>query len=230
MRPQTLIVGAMLGCLVAGIASAEPTYRWVFDQSVYEVNPGGAVDVRIYLEEAIQGNDTGILDSSAGNGLGSIGLAIYFPDRLAVYTPESPQPSEPAKVRNDSDVMANPAFDFSDMPAAFGDHAELNELILLNPPIYGVQGPVNTFRVVAGTFTFTAGNVPWEKTPIRATDLDPNMDDTLDSLGNVVLDSLIADGTATIYVVPEPGSITLLAAAVLSSLAFFRRRLGVSKA
>jgi len=201
MKSQTLIVGTVVGCLVASIASAEPTYQWVFDQSFYHVKLGETVDVSVYLEETIEEGDTPILDSSRGDGLGSIGLSVYFSD----------EPSDPAKVLNDSDVSENPAFDYVERAIAMADHAELNELILDNDPVYGVEDPANTFRVLAGTFTFTRGNVPGEKTLIWATDLDPNQDDTLDSPGNVVLDSLIADGTA---IIPEPSTIMILLGAL----------------
>jgi len=199
---------------VPNVASAE-LYRWVFDQSVYQVDPGATVDVSVYLEEAIEAGDTPIFDSSQGDGLGSIGLAVYWNDA---------PPSDPAKVLNDSDVSENPAFDFVDTAAALADHAELNELILFNDPVYGVEDPTDTFRVLAGTFTFTAGSVAGEETLIRATDLDPGQDDTLDSLGNVALDSLIAEATATVNVVPEPGSLVLVLTGALGGLALLYRR------
>jgi len=188
---------------------------WVFDQPVYQVAPGGTVDVSVYLQETVEAGDTPIFDSSQGDGLGSIGLSLFWNDA---------PPSDPAKVLNDSDVSENPAFDFVDTAAALADHAELNELILFNDPVYGIENPTDTFRVLAGTFTFTAGSVAGENTLIRATDLDPGQDDTLDSFGNVVLDSLISEATATVNVVPEPGSFVMLLGALGMALFYARTR------
>jgi len=188
---------------------------WVFDQPVYQVAPGGTVDVSVYLQETVEAGDTPIFDSSQGDGLGSIGLSLFWNDA---------PPSDPAKVLNDSDERENPAFDFVDTAAALADHAELNELILFNDPVYGIENPTDTFRVLAGTFTFTAGSVAGENTLIRATDLDPGQDDTLDSFGNVVLDSLISEATATVNVVPEPGSFVMLLGALGMALFYARTR------
>ena len=212
MRRSAIVVSRMgFGVLLLGLflvpnVVSAASYRWVFDQSVYEANPGATVGVSVYLEETIEAGEIAIFDSSQGDGLGSIGLAVYWSDA---------PPSEPAKVLGDSDISENAGFDYVDTAAALADHAELNELILFNDPVYGVENPTDTYRVLAGTFTFTAGSVTGEQTLIRATDLSAAQDDTLDSYGNVALDPFITDGTASINVVPEPGSLALLLAGVL---------------
>jgi hypothetical protein len=80
-------------------------------------------------------------------------------------------------------------------------------------------------RVLLGTFHFTAGSVPDEVTPLRATDYDADLDDVVTSDLRVLDGSPIHEGRATIStIVPEPGTLVLLAAAVLSGAAVWLRR------
>lgn len=195
--------------------TADITYRWVFEQSIYQVNPGETVDLVLYLEERTQTGDVAITDPDAGVGLGSIGVKVLWDDFA----------TEPAKVLNDADVIPNPAFDWPDITKAYTDRAELNELIYFGtPPVYGTKDPTDplTFLTLAGTFRFTAGNIAGEQTAVRVTDLDPLFDDTLDSTGGM-LDDLIADGRAIIQTVPEPSSF-LLGLALIGGLFVVRMR------
>jgi hypothetical protein len=75
-----------------------------------------------------------------------------------------------------------------------------------------------------GTFRFTAGNVPGETTPIRATEFDPGLSIFVTGDTKPLDASPIPDARATITVVPEPGTLALLAVAVLAGFAWRIKR------
>ena len=72
---------------VPSLARAGSTYQLVFDQSTYQVDPGGQVSVSVYLQEQVSGGTSSVL---ATDGLISAGLRVSFD--LA------PLPSDPAKI------------------------------------------------------------------------------------------------------------------------------------
>jgi hypothetical protein len=211
MKMQRTIVWMALVAsgLSAGKAIAAPVYplyQYVFGQDNYPVSPGGTVDVQVYLQETIGQFDTPVLAP------GSVGL-IAAGVRLEAGDP--PQPSQPARVLSTFDILENPAFDFP-TPSLTGSNAGLSLGTLLNPTVIGREQSAGVFRMLLGTFRFTAGSLPGESTPLRATDYDPGFDDVVTGDMRVLDARPIYDGTATITVVPEPQALTLLAAAALA--------------
>jgi hypothetical protein len=199
-------VATILGMVMCGTGTAEGAYRYVFDSTAYSVTPGGTVAVNVYLEET----DTTVLKDGVGPGLAGAGVTIVFND--------PPLPGSPAEVLSTA-AIANTS-DFSILWNKNVIPEEYAQLLLsagFDPDtgdpvnVYGVEIPADSgvYRALLGTFTFTAGDVSLETTYIRATDYDITTSDTITS-DFVELDSLIADGTATITTLPEPTTFLLL--------------------
>ncbi len=187
---------------VADRARAEISYQWVFDKDLYVVNPGEKVDVKVYLEEKVGAGDKSLLNAADGLGMFSMGLGVFFGD--------DPQPLEPAKVLTVADIAHNPAFIDLPRKSVFSTYA-----ILVEPttdvPVFGELFADNTYRLWAGTFSFTAGSIAGEVTPLRASDNDEVQDDTWPfPLDRDQIDQLIGDGVARIQTVPEPSSLVLI--------------------
>jgi hypothetical protein len=192
------------------VVPAYADYMYVFDQSNYSVIPGGKVDVNVFLQET--GNTTTVLRDV---GLIGAGVQVRFDD--------PPQPSTPAEVLTNADVINNPQFE-EVWNATSKAHPTLSyaDLSLATfGTVFGLEIPLGsgTYRVALGTFTFTAGTVPGEVTHIRATDFSADSDTIAADANYTVLDSLIADGTATIITVPEPSALVLGVVAGLALVA-----------
>jgi len=211
----------VLGELWTSAASAAPAdnlYQYVFGNSSYTVACDGTVDVSVYLQETVGPQGTPVL-SSSGVGLSTAGVKVLFSD--------PPQPIQPTRVLKLTDIWENMAFDFP-TPSLTDTDADLALATLLNPSVTGEEISPGVYRLLLGTFHFTAGTVAGESTPIRATDYDPRFDDVVTGGDMRVLDNLIQDGSATITTVPEPAAVEMLAAAILAGglLWKFRRNLG----
>jgi hypothetical protein len=200
------------------MASAGVIYGFQFDQSNYVVNAGGTVNVAVYLRESFGAGDSTLLNAE---GLFGGGVRVYFN--------EPPVPSDRAEVLALGDILPNLAFDntatvYDLVPATsagFFSNVGVSPL-----PASAVSAP-SYHQVLLGTFTFTAGLNPGEITRLRATDFDATLEDNITNATFTVLDSLIADGTATITVsgvhaVPEPA--TLIVWSLLSCMGLAARR------
>jgi hypothetical protein len=200
-----------------GVARATPTYQYVFERNVYQVAPGGTIDVHVLLQETVGTGDISVL-APGGVGLFGAGVKVVFGD--------APQPSDPARVRYDSDISASSAFDVV-TPAVETIDAKLSLFALDNPAVYGQEYSLGVYRLELGTFRFTAGTVGGESTPLRATDYDPVFDDVITSDLRALDGSPIYDGMATITTsVPEPGTMALLGSGFLvSAFLWLRRRI-----
>jgi hypothetical protein len=208
-------------CLVAiamslwsGAASAASqnfnSYEYTFGQSIFSVMPGGTVEVPVYFQETVGSQDISILAPS-GSGLVGAGVQVICSD--------SPQPMQPARITALSDIIANPAFDVP-TPSLTAPGAKLALGKLVGPAVKGEEFSDGVYRLLLGTFRFTAGNVPNEFTPIRATDFDTGFSDFVTGSGKVLDASPIPDARATIAVIPEPSSLALFAVTVLVGMAW----------
>jgi hypothetical protein len=144
---------------------------------------------------------------------------------VQVICSDSPQPTQPARMTALSDITPNPDFDVP-TPSLTATGAKLALGKLVGPAVTGEEFSDGVYRLLLGTFRFTAGNVPNESTPIRAADFDPGFSDFATGDGKVLDASPIPDARATITVIPEPGSLVLLAVGVLGGMAW---RIGCDK-
>lgn len=214
MRPiPTFTLIALLGLPAA---SARADFIYQFEQSNYTVAPGGTVPVRVFLQETVttQLRDEGL-----------------FSGAVKVNWDNAPVPSDPARVLQDADIVPNPGFNGFTLLERTATSAALYGEIQNNPA--DLLHPVETsapFRILLGTFTFTAGLVNGQVTHLQAKDFDPSLDETVTGQGHV-LDSAISVGTATVTVtaasaVPEPSSVVLalLGGVSLCGYGWLRRR------
>lgn len=202
MRTVRMILGvALVAALLPGAAKAEFLYSYAFGQDTYTVTPGETFLVDVFLQETVTGGEPPRL---ADDGLFGAGVRVHFDEA-------------PAQVIGLDDILPNTA-EFDDALFLFTDLvpgvlAEFTEVIdLLSPPVFGTEVSPDVFRVFLGSFRFTAGLTPGQGF-IFALDI-PETDDTITDAG-FLLDPLILPASATITVVPEPSTLTLLGIGVL---------------
>jgi len=228
MRTRTLAL-PMLACLwLSPVAQASSMYEFRFDQSTYEVAPGGTVTVSVYLYETVTAGDTSML---ATDPLVSTGVRISYGSAT--------NPSQPATATV-ADVNAAPAFTnepydnvviLSAAEVQDGGAGAPDPIVGLDVSSWtAVPGQVvpgtdgKQYSVLIGTVTFTAGDVVGETTTIKASDLYTGSTETyLNSFTS--LDSApIWTGTAQITVVPEPACWVGLAGMGLTAGIFWKIR------
>lgn len=207
------IIRAALGIGLAwlslgGSARADYMYRYVFDQTNYVALPGQSFSVGVFLQETATGDDPSRL---ATEGLFGVSVRVRFDEA-------------PAQILALDDILPNTA-EFNDELFLFTDlmpgrRAEFTAAIdLLSPPVFGMEIAPNVFRVFLGSFRFTAGSAPG-RVSIFALDI-PETTDTITDAG-FVLDPLLLPASATITVVPEPSTLTLMGLGVLGLIGYFR--------
>jgi hypothetical protein len=198
--------------MVAATARADSLF-YAFDQSNYTVAPGVTVPVKVYLEET---GGTVLADA----GLQGVGLTVSWDNSLT-------------QVLAPADVVLNPSFN------VVYDHSAYptSKYTQLEGGIYpGVVSPTLTagvYKILVGTFNFTAGATPGV-THLLTADYDPDpmsFDTVTGPSANpaenyAVLDSMIANGAATITVgtTPEPSTLVLSGIAALAFFAFRSRQ------
>jgi hypothetical protein len=89
--------------------------------------------------------------------------------------------------------------------------------------VYGIEAAPGLYRIPLGKFRFSAGTVLGQVTNIRATDYDQTSTDVVyydNEFNPIALDSVLNNASATITVIPEPGTLSLLLIAGLGLTGF----------
>jgi hypothetical protein len=211
--------------LGSSVADAGSTYQFTFDQASYQVDPGAQVLVNVYLQEQVSDGSASVL---ATEGLIGAGVRVSFD--------QSSLPSDPARITGVGNILLNDgpgAFSggFQSAEVAPGSYAQLMETVdSLSAPVHATNLGVGLFRILIGTFRFTAGQIAGQTTWITAGDIPDSSD--LITGGGVALDSLVTPGRASIEVrsavgaVPEPSGLIGLTIGILGTggYAVARRR------
>lgn len=204
---RILLAAVVAPCLLApSMAEAGSVYQFAFDQSTYQADPGGQVQVNVYLQERVSDGTASVL---ATEGLIGAGVRVAFD--------LSPLPSDPARIGKLGDISLNDgpgAFSggFQSTGLAAGSYAQLTETVdLFSPAVTATDLGGGLYQILLGTFRFTTGSIAGQTTLIEALDI-PGSSDVITGSGST-LDPLIAPGRAGIWVevgtsaVPEPSSL-----------------------
>jgi len=240
-----IIATALLGLLLAVPARAGRVFQYDFGADQYNVPPGESVDVQVFLVETLTDGDVGN-SWLASEQLSSAAVRIsYLGDTVPTNAASMPNPPEPNIFgdRQFNDPASpykywpgKPDTGGSTQPEDIPDDipgltpiAGLSELRDLASPV-GVSPQVVTagekYRVRLGVFRFVAGPEWYVSTPIQATDLLLDLDETVTFTTGRVLDLDILPGNTLIVTIPEPATLALAFGAILmgGAFRFFRRR------
>lgn len=215
------IIGARIWICLAILLAVSPAhagllYSYSTDRPAYNVNTGGTIGVQVFLNETGSPGDPFVL-APGGDGLFSTGVRLNYPS------------SAVAKVLSGGNIQGNPSFDnFSgtiatDVNPAIATAGFTQFSFFSN--VYGV--PIaGGYRVLLGTFTFTAGATPGSFA-FAVTRFNAG-NNTLTG-ANIPLDSLTSGTSATIQVgevapIPEPPTIVSAAPVALFGLGYWWHR------
>lgn len=215
MKISIRLLAIMLVFFIGGgtheaFAAVVNAYEFAFGQDAYVVAPGATMAVPVYFQETVGSQDTSVL---APGGAGLITAAVQVVGDPLL-------PTQPAQVRSLSDIIPNPAFDVP-APSLSLNAAKLSLGALEGSTVVGEEYTNGVYRLLLGTFTFTAGDVPGEVTTIRATSFDPTFTNIVDGNMHALDGTPVGETRATIRVVPEPSTIVLATAALLAWAAWF---------
>lgn len=201
-------VGIGLAAAVLGLsASANADIFYSFDKDNYIAAPGGVVSVKVML--SFTGDDlTAINDPVTLNGLATGAVRLLRFGAL---------PTEPARILSSADVVPNSADFDSGLPLIDWVSAA-DAGLWVDRDIAHDQGVFAdaSGNILLGTFKVTAGTVAGEATTFRAADYDPDTGSTQTTpFFGPGLDPSIGEALFTVTVVPEPLSVSLLAAPLL---------------
>ncbi len=206
--------------LVFGFCSQgmSQTYTLGFDQGNYQINTGDTVDVEIILTEVITGAEVSRLAAGLDDGLFSFGNSVDFSSFMGLTGSSY------------SSFVINPDFNFdftgtgSGVTEGIGEVSfEATEDFGLDSDgedgVGGVEITPTLFQLSLGTMTFDAGSGGSVTTLQLQDHTDVNANDFLFADGAT---PPLNFGSATITVVPEPGSATAIA--LLAGFGLIRRR------
>ncbi len=206
LRRMFLRAAAAVCVLGSPVAEAGSLYQLVFDQSNYQVDPGGQVVVNVFLQEQVSGGSSSVL---ATDGLIGAGVRVSFD--------LPPLPSEPASILGTGDVTPNDGpggftGGFQSVSVTPGSHADLTETTEIgSPAVFATDLGGGLFQILIGSFRFTAGSIAGQTTSIQAGDIPGGNNEDWFTGSEQPLDDLISPGTASIQVrggaVPEPSSL-----------------------
>ncbi len=157
----------------ARAAHADLTFSFEFDRSNYVAAPSGLVDVQVFLRQ------TGIADSGQTNILG--GPEAVGMTGTGVRVTFGTGPND-AQVLSELDITGNAAFDNFGFPpfTSVSSGSAILSQSTSGAPVLGTNVALDTYDLLLGTFTFTAGTVLGQMTTISASiPLSPNSNDNL---------------------------------------------------
>jgi hypothetical protein len=222
---MALAVG--LGWL-AGSAQGAPSYSYVFDQASYTIGQGQTVSVPVYFQESTGSED--VPSMATQNGLAAASVLLQLTSGSgAQITAITPNVLFDGTVNPEPDPSTS---SFSVNTASF--YATTLDPLLVpdgDPiPTHGIlptETPAGSdiWRVLLGSFSFTAVGNPGDSATYDASMLNPTASDfstwdavfgdnpTYATLAND--DGLITSAGVSFTITPEPGSLGLLALAGL---------------
>lgn len=212
----SVIVGMITGLALADTSSAAMIYRYATDAATYEVAPGGSTEVVVYLEEQLtEGSPSGLV---ANNGLFSFDVAletVVAPSDPALVTAAAANPDFNGVVNNVPPTMLIADRDLLELEGV--------QPVAIGPDIY---------RILLGTFSIEAGDVPGQTTTFSVQDfenpLTPGTDYNTfywdDILAETPLDPLLIPASFSVTGVPEPGTLLLILTGVPMLCFAFRKR------
>jgi hypothetical protein len=225
---------AMGSSWLACNAQAALTYSYAFDQASYTVGQGQTVSVPVYFQESVSSPDVSKLATQ--NGLGAASVLLELTSGAGVQiTGIAPNPLFDGIVNPDPDPPPFP------VGTAYSLYATTLDPLLASDPIptHGIlptETPAGSdiWRVLLGSFSFTASGNPGDSATFQATmpnttsdvatwDALYGADPSFDVLANG--DGLITSPEVSFTIVPEPGSLALSALAGLALAARRRARL-----
>ncbi len=212
-----VIAGMTTGFVWTDTSSAELIYGYATDAARYEATPGGSAEVAVYLEELLtEGSSSGLI---ANDGLFSFDVAmetVVAPSAPALVTASAANADFNGTVNNVPPITLIADRDFLEFEG-----------------VQPVASGTGTYRVLLGTFSIEAGDVPGQTTTFSVQDfenpLTPGTDYNTfywdDILAATPLDSLLAPASFSVTVVPEPGTLLLIVTGVPLLCFAFRKRL-----
>ena len=199
------------------------TYSIGYDQTRYEVQEGGTVSVDLVLVEEITGGETARLADGGDNGVFTFSADTNF----SAFTGDAGSVFNGVASVN-IDLMGDPFFTGSGQFVTEGaDSVSLEgiEDFGSDPDgeigVNGVMITPTRFELVLGTLQFDAGSVGSLTTLQSGIHVDPAANPFLFG-GDTPFEPTLNFGSAQIFVVPEPGSITFIA--LLAGAGFLKRR------
>ena len=222
MQARLMSTGLILGPLCLS-ATADITYSYAMDQSIYNVAPGASQTVKIYLQETLDNGSTSLIQSDGG--LGGAGFKVQAPSGSAATI---------------TGVGFNPAFNYDAGSINGSPAGQINQALLtatsaklLESTASGgvpLGSGADAGRVYLGTITIQAPLTPGASTDFMLGRYGSGYDVITAGTNGYILDVDSAAPaykgatdltTFTVSAVPEP---TALGLTLTGSMLLLRRR------